>query len=165
MTPKDSTCCERCKMKDLSNGFKHCTDYLCVCHSQTATWGDGQRSGGKIPTTPKGAKTSHEALSAPASLSIKESWSEEFDEKFGKDGPDKNSDSIGRRAGCDDCAESIEIRAEHKAYIKTNFFPLSTLHTLEELLAAMKKPGKGYGSRGFNAAIDSVLQEIRKLMV
>jgi hypothetical protein len=49
------------------------------------------------------------------------SWSEkvarEFEEKFGKDGPDRNSDSIGRKAGCDDCFTSIELRREHKEFL------------------------------------------------
>lgn len=42
---------------------------------------------------------------------------QQFDEKFGTDGPDKNSDSIGRKAGCDDCSMNIELRAEHKAFL------------------------------------------------
>lgn len=41
----------------------------------------------------------------------------EFDEKFGIDGPDRNSDSIGRGAGCDDCSGNIEMRKEHKDFL------------------------------------------------
>lgn len=45
-------------------------------------------------------------------------WQERFDEQFGIDGPDKDSDSIGRNAGCDDCSENIKLRAEHKLFLK-----------------------------------------------
>lgn len=45
-------------------------------------------------------------------------WEESFDKRFGKAGEDKNSDSIGRDAGCDDCSACIELREEHKAFIK-----------------------------------------------
>jgi hypothetical protein len=41
-----------------------------------------------------------------------------FDRRFGADGPEKNCDSIGRRAGCDDCAQSIQVRAEHRAFVE-----------------------------------------------
>lgn len=47
----------------------------------------------------------------------REGWSERFDKKFDKDGPDRSSDSIGRNAGCDDCYTSIRVRAEHKSFI------------------------------------------------
>lgn len=40
-----------------------------------------------------------------------------FDEKFGTDGPDCNCDSIGRRAGCDDCPVNIETRQEHRQFL------------------------------------------------
>jgi hypothetical protein len=42
-----------------------------------------------------------------------------FDEKFGIDGLDKNSDSIGREAGCDDCVINIKLRGEHKSFFST----------------------------------------------
>jgi hypothetical protein len=42
----------------------------------------------------------------------------EFDRQFGTDGPERNSDSVGRRAGCDDCAVSIELRAEHRSFVE-----------------------------------------------
>jgi len=41
----------------------------------------------------------------------------EFDEKFGKIGPEGNCDSIGRGAGCDDCFENIKLREEHRKFI------------------------------------------------
>lgn len=44
---------------------------------------------------------------------------EEFEERFGKDGPERNSDSEGRRAGCDDCDTNIEIRAQHLSFLET----------------------------------------------
>ena len=36
---------------------------------------------------------------------------------FGIDGPNKNSDSIGQIAGCDDCATNIAIRFHYKSFI------------------------------------------------
>ena len=50
-----------------------------------------------------------------------------FEEQFGKAGPEMNSDSIGRRAGCDDCSANIEEREEHK-----DFLTYWYLHQLEE---------------------------------
>jgi hypothetical protein len=41
----------------------------------------------------------------------------DFDQRFGHDGPDSNSDSIGRKAGCDDCFENIKLRQEHKEHL------------------------------------------------
>ena len=41
----------------------------------------------------------------------------EFDEKFGKAGPERNSDSEGRIAGCDDCSSSVELRQEHRDFL------------------------------------------------
>ncbi len=43
---------------------------------------------------------------------------EAFDRQFGKAGPDKNCDSEGRSAGCDDCSDNIEVREEHKAFLE-----------------------------------------------
>jgi nitrate/TMAO reductase-like tetraheme cytochrome c subunit len=45
-------------------------------------------------------------------------WEEEFNEKFGKAGPEMNCDSIGRPAGCDDCVVNIKLREEYKNFIK-----------------------------------------------
>lgn len=42
-----------------------------------------------------------------------------FDERFGKAGLEKNCDSTGRGAGCDDCARNIETREEHRAFLRT----------------------------------------------
>ena len=47
---------------------------------------------------------------------FQEEGDNKFDEIFGKDGPERNCDSIGRIAGCDDCYSSIKLRAEHKAF-------------------------------------------------
>lgn len=44
----------------------------------------------------------------------------EFDKRFGQDGPEKDSDSIGGRAGCDDCSSNIEIRANHKSFFTSS---------------------------------------------
>lgn len=41
-----------------------------------------------------------------------------FDQQFGTDGPERNSDSIGRPAGCDDCVKNIDMRAEHRAFVE-----------------------------------------------
>jgi len=46
-----------------------------------------------------------------------ENWQDRFDKQFGKDGPEQDSDSIGRGAGCDDCYGNIMLRAEHKQFI------------------------------------------------
>lgn len=43
---------------------------------------------------------------------------DEFDKQFGKAGENKNCDSIGRWAGCDDCEENIELRDEHRKFIE-----------------------------------------------
>ncbi len=43
---------------------------------------------------------------------------EKFDERFGRKGPEGNCDSIGRNAGCDDCVSNIELREEHRKFLK-----------------------------------------------
>ena len=48
-----------------------------------------------------------------------EGWEERFDKQFGKAGAEMDSDSIGRTAGCDDCTTNIQLREEHKAFIRT----------------------------------------------
>lgn len=46
---------------------------------------------------------------------------QKFDKQFGIDGPEANCDSVGRKAGCDDCVSNIEERAEHREFfIKSN---------------------------------------------
>ncbi len=47
----------------------------------------------------------------------KDTWEERFDNQFGKDGPEGNSDSVGRGAGCDDCWGNIKLRREHKQFV------------------------------------------------
>ena len=64
-------------------------------------------------------------------------WEKEFDERFGKDGPEVNCDSIGRSAGCDDCAESIEIRREHKEFLMKALSQNS--QKLREVVEGMKR--------------------------
>lgn len=44
-------------------------------------------------------------------------WIDMFDLQFGKRGPNGNCDSIGRRAGCDDCIGNILLREEHKDFL------------------------------------------------
>ena len=58
---------------------------------------------------------------------------EKFDEQFGKDGIDKNSDSIGRSAGCDDCSVNIKLRAEHKDFLRQ-----SIVEVLEDVKRKIK---------------------------
>lgn len=41
----------------------------------------------------------------------------EFDEKFGKGGPELNTDSIGRKAGCDDCFYNCKLREEYRVFM------------------------------------------------
>jgi len=47
-----------------------------------------------------------------------ESEKKEFDEKFGIKGVEGNSDSIGRRAGCDDCSANVEWREEQREFLQ-----------------------------------------------
>lgn len=58
-------------------------------------------------------------------------WEERFDSRFGKPGPEKNSDSIGRIAGCDDCSDNILRREEHKSFLREEL--LLQEHRLKEL--------------------------------
>lgn len=60
---------------------------------------------------------------------------EEFDKRFGKRGPDGNCDSIGRRAGCDDCVENVQLREEHKEFVAE----ILTTHTLNILKAERER--------------------------
>ncbi len=59
---------------------------------------------------------------------------EEFDKQFGKAGPEMNTDSIGRSAGCDDCSGNIEEREEHKQFLsdKLNQIRQETIKEIEE---------------------------------
>ncbi len=50
---------------------------------------------------------------------------QEFDDKFGKNGSDSNCDSIGRKAGCDDCYESNMIRNESREYLHQSLISLA----------------------------------------
>lgn len=88
----------------------------------------------------------------------------EFDEKFGKAGPEKNSDSIGRKAGCDDCAENIELREEHKS------FHAETIRGVMEVLAReidnLEKRAYLFESRNNDeiAAYYRALRDVRNLL-
>ena len=95
---------------------------------------------------------------------------EEFDEKFGKAGPERNSDSIGREAGCDDCPASIEIRQEHKDFL---FSQISTI--LQEIIKKGEEARKTEDNdeafytfyeknKGFNAGISTALEPIRNYL-
>lgn len=42
---------------------------------------------------------------------------EMFDRKFGMKGPEGNSDSTIRQAGCDDCSANVEEREEHRKFL------------------------------------------------
>lgn len=61
------------------------------------------------------------------STNIQEGWADRFDDKFGKAGPEKNSDSIGKSAGCDDCSYNIKEREDHRQFVS------------QEILAAKKE--------------------------
>ena len=67
---------------------------------------------------------------------------EKFDEQFGKDGIDKNSDSIGRSAGCDDCSVNIKLRAEHKDFLRQSL--VEVLEELKGKVERMKKEGEDF---------------------
>ncbi len=62
-------------------------------------------------------------MTLPANLTLttmiksKAEVHEEFGKVFGEDGPECNSDSIGRQAGCDDCAGSIAVQREHRDFL------------------------------------------------
>ncbi len=60
-----------------------------------------------------------------------------FDQRFGTDGPDKDSDSFGRKAGCDDCSTSIEIRQEHKEFNRLS--SLKLIAGIREMIESKKE--------------------------
>lgn len=55
-------------------------------------------------------------------MTLKETILKAFDEQFGTDGPDRNCDSVGRKAGCDDCSSCIELRKEHRDFVSSQFY-------------------------------------------
>lgn len=55
----------------------------------------------------------------PTKTNNKESWEDRFDKQFGTARADICDGSDGRRAGCDDCSANIEIRNEHKEFVRT----------------------------------------------
>ena len=56
-----------------------------------------------------------------------------FDKQFGKAGENRNTDSIGRWAGCDDCEENIELRDEHRKYVEQSLTDYHN-HILEKII-------------------------------
>lgn len=95
--------------------------------------------------------------------SIIERAEKSFDEQFGKRGPESDSDSIGRKAGCDDCAGSIEIREEHREFL------ISTLQSaIREAFAATKQIKASdtiflpMADSMFKSGYDSALKDIEK---
>ncbi len=74
---------------------------------------------------------------------------EEFDEKFGKDGEERNCDSTGRLAGCDDCSSNIELRAEHKAFL------ISKLQQRMDEIVGEVKALKSYQKQYSDGSVDS----------
>jgi len=57
---------------------------------------------------------------------------DEFDKQFGNAGEERNCDSIGRWAGCDDCEENIELRDEHRKYVEQSLTDYQN-HIVEKL--------------------------------
>jgi len=71
-------------------------------------------------------------------MNIIEKKLKEFDDRFGYSIPDEDGDysmseTVGRYAGCDDCAENRELRAEHKDFLRT-----AMLEAMEEVLEEAK---------------------------
>lgn len=85
-------------------------------------------------------------------------WEEEFDKRWNWASFTWNGDHIiGERS-------AKKTRRSIKTFIRKNFVPLSTLHTLEDKIRGMKVDDYAdYDKKTHNAAIDSVLQEIRKM--
>lgn len=155
MKSPDSTCCERCKNgPDGYCAWNGDLKPLCPCHSKTTADFWPSSVGDAILDTLK--KT--EPQEAPE-------WEEEFAAKFPiLCAPLKDREGFS--------GEKVAVAN----YIRTNFLPLSTLHTLEEKIRGMEKEYPILGAQfydaamqehyhsGFNDAIDSMLQEIRKII-
>jgi hypothetical protein len=65
-----------------------------------------------------GADAAAVAFAGSSGIGLPASILDAFDAQFGTDGPDRNSDSVGRDAGCDDCATNVAIRAEHRVFVE-----------------------------------------------
>ena len=79
---------------------------------------------------------------------IKESV-KKFDEKFGKAGVEKNCDSIGKSAGCDDCSINIEEREEHRQFLQERQQLL--LEAIKEMIE------KEYQEENYSSASDVLI--------
>lgn len=64
----------------------------------------------------------------------------EFEEKFGVAGEERNCDSIGREAGCDDCGTNIELREEHKDFLLSKLSQAYDLGKEEERARLLNQP-------------------------
>lgn len=79
----------------------------------------------------------------------------EFDERFGKRGPEGHSDSIGRWAGCDDCWENVHIREENRLF---------AIHSYDEgYKAGLKKEVTIDGKVNISKLMDLVIAEYIKV--
>jgi len=83
---------------------------------------------------------------------------ERFDNQFGKDGPDRNSDSVGRLAGCDDCHENILLRAEHKAFL----FSEKAIWQKEQAEQLKSLLNKSKTERGLGIALANYIKNIKE---
>lgn len=76
----------------------------------------------------------------PLQKSYIEKTLEEFDEKFGKADSEKYCDSIGRKAGCDDCYTSNLIREENRDFLRSSL--ISMAKEMIEGIDIMKEEGR-----------------------
>jgi hypothetical protein len=65
-----------------------------------------------------GADAAAVAFAGSSVMGLAASVLDGFDRQFGTDGPDKDSDSVGRGAGCDDCSSNVRLRAEHRVFVE-----------------------------------------------
>ncbi len=91
-------------------------------------------------------------------------WEESFDKTFGKDGPDHNSDSIGRKAGCDDCFCNIKERQEHKNFIRSllSSHNQELIERLEESKEIAKTTTQFMNRSRFNEGLDEAITIIKQ---
>jgi len=71
-----------------------------------------------------------------------------FDRQFGKAGEERNCDSVGRLAGCDDCEENIELRDEHRKFIEQSLtdyhnYIVEKIKNSDKAFGIIDKDGKG----------------------
>lgn len=80
-----------------------------------------------------------------------------FDKQFGKAGEERNCDSIGRWAGCDDCEENIELRDEHRKFNEQSLTDYHN-HIVEKINSI--DPTKSNNAIDHHIKIKSLLQVI-----